>query len=121
MAKYKNLKEYGKILLVILLFTAIDYFFHLIPYLSVNQPEYSLNKALYGSILAVVGYLIVKYIKRLGSYAKASIFTLIVIIPLQVRYLYYHNGLIWNLVVLALHYAILTPTSYYLLFRREKY
>lgn len=115
-----HLKPALKLLLVISLFTIVDYFFHLIPYLHVPQPHYSIAKFLYGSILGCVAYLLLKWYNYsnydLKPYLNALILASFIILPLQIRYAFiYSYGIIWNIAVISLHFAILFPLAYFIL------
>lgn len=134
-------KELPKIIIISLLsafiFTLIDWFFHyIIPFLSIsyfaereillnayNNPLfwYSIGKFIFSFIIGII-ILLFTYNSQIKNKFLALIYTLIIVIMLQLRYIYTNAyGISWNLIVLLLHIVILYSVSFIILnFFRKK-
>lgn len=107
------------IVLIILLFTALDYVGHSILETSYQLDKvpasYFTNKILYGiPILLIAVWLWDKKIINFGKgkYFKTFILTAIVVLALQFRY-YYQYSSNFNYAIIILHYIILAPLIYW--------
>lgn len=101
-------------------FTAIDIIYHYFYEQNFNLYQvpmsYYLNKIVIGFALAVLAYYIVNYMFRKYSYRKMSVFSLIIVGILQIRY--YTTGHFTpfqNIVMFSAHYVMLIAimTTYY--------
>jgi len=107
-------KEIIKVFLLsffaILIFTLVDYFFHfIVPEFSVPS-WYFRNKLIYGTLIGFIFLLTVKNLK-LSTLKKSFLFSLIVVLLLQIRYLYYGYTLQFHLFFIPMHFLILFATS----------
>lgn len=96
------------ILMIILIFTLIDYFFHLLSAEYSVPSYYFRNKIIFGTIIGFITYLLIRKQKPL---AKSLIFSAVISILLQTRY--YLEGYPKDFVFLFLgiHFAILWLVS----------
>lgn len=135
MAKYKINKLIFPLVLISLIFTLIDYMLHdAIDFLAVTYYSipsqfvylgysplvwYAIGKFLGTILLGLIGlYIIPKF--KVGRRYKALFLTLLIVLPLQLRYLYggYYTPN-WHIAVLLLHFFILYPTINYFIKRRK--
>ncbi|MBI2629839.1 hypothetical protein HYW76_01935 [Candidatus Pacearchaeota archaeon] len=124
-------KQISNIILIAVIssfiFTLIDWFFHyLIPFLNIsyfaerqflleayNNPLfwYSIGKFVFSVIIGII-ILLFAYNSKIKNKFLALIYTLLIVIIIQLRYVYTNAyGILWNLIVLLLHIAILYLAS----------
>ena len=114
MAKQKiNLKNiaiiFASILIIILIFTFIDYIVHSLSEEYAVPSYYFKNKIIFGTLWGGVAYFFIRKIKQLY---KSLIFSVIVAILLQFGYLIKGYPLSFVLEFLVIHFLILLFVSY---------
>lgn len=110
-----------RIFLLISAFTSIDIIYHYLYETNFNlyvvPMSYYLNKILIGTILGIFAYYMINFwLKWKYSYKKMSVFSLFIVVILQIRYFTTgHFTLFQNFVVGFAHYIILMGlmTIYY--------
>lgn len=111
-----------RIFMLISTFTAVDIIYHYLYETNYGlyavPMSYYLNKLIVGTILGIVAYIILNNMLKWTkySYKKISIFSLIIVIPLQIKYFMSgHFTLFQNITIVLAHYAFLLAilTIYY--------
>ena len=106
---YKNyISIFLVVLLIILIFTFIDFLIHLLSEEYSVPSYYFRNKIIYGSI---IGLLIYFFVKNEGLLIKSLIFSVVVSVLLQVRYFLEGYPLKFVMEFLVIHFLILFPVS----------
>ena len=108
----KALVAFAIVLLIILVFTFVDYLVHLLKEEYSVPSYYFRNKIIMGTVIGLVAYYIVRNQKL---FLKSLIFSLAVSILLQIRYFIEGYSVSFVLLFLAIHFIILFPISYLLL------
>jgi len=100
-------KKLGILLLIGLgisiIFTFLDFWYHLIPGLEVPQPSYSINKFIITPFLFLIGFFLFKKIKSIGL--KCWSMTLFITILLEIRY-FFSYSIIINILFIVFHSII---------------
>lgn len=102
---YKRLgKQFLLSLLIILLFSLIDYFFHTLSIEYSVPPRYFINKIIFGTVYAT---LILYFTNNKSMFKRSLIFSSIIAILLQIRYYLegYPKGFVF--LFLFIHFVIL--------------
>ena len=104
-----------RIFILISTFVSIDIIYH---YLYENNfklyevpTSYYLNKITYGFLLGIIAYYFINYWLKWTrySYKKMSLFSLIIIVPLQIRYFMTgHFTMFQNIAIGIAHYVMIT-------------
>ncbi|MEK6878935.1 MAG: hypothetical protein AABY22_04970 [Nanoarchaeota archaeon] len=100
-------------------FTVLDMFYHLMYEKNFGlyqvHVSYYINKILWGVILAILAYYIINYMLKWTkySYKKNFIFSLIIVVPLQINYyLKGHFNPVQNIVIIFAHYFMIQTLLY---------
>lgn len=94
---------------IILVFTLIDYLFHQL------SPDYSVpsyyfrNKIIFGTLIGLICYF---FIRKLNVFKKALVFSLIIVILLQIRYYIEGYSKYFVFLFLGIHFVILLIVSF---------
>ena len=111
-----------RIFLLISTFISVDMVYHYLYETNYNlyavSTDYYLNKLWIGVFLGIIAYYIINYWLKWTkySYKKLSLFSMIIVVPLQIRYFMTgHFTLFQNIVIGFAHYFILISimTLYY--------
>ena len=100
---------FSVILFIILLFTLVDYFIHLLSEEYSIPPYYFRNKIIFGTI---IGLIIHFFIKKQKPLVKSLIFSAMISILLQIRYFLEGYSRTFVFEFLFFHFLILLPISF---------
>ena len=109
MDKKDYLTSFLVVLIIILIFAAIDYFFHSLSNEYDVPSYYFRNKILFGILIGYITYLI---FGKKTIFIRALLFSSVVSVLLQIRYYFEGYPLDFVFIFLGIHFVILLGVSY---------
>lgn len=97
------------ILVVIIIFTFIDYLFHILKEEYAVPSRYFTNKIIYGTIIGLITYY---FVRDKQPVIKSLIFSGVISILLQIRYFVEGYNIDFVVLFFFIHFAILLIVSY---------